>query len=92
MDYIDCIDQSVEIDDTLVSFIDLHRFYRFHRFVSEDTSEHLFIRTKMKTDFMQTVNLLTIESRRIKQFIMTLFKTWLKIFFWLPILAKFVGA
>ena len=24
---IDCIDQSVEIDDTLVSFIDLSRFY-----------------------------------------------------------------
>ena len=23
---IDCIDQSVEIDDTLVSFIDFHRF------------------------------------------------------------------
>ena len=35
---IDCIDQSVEIDDTLVSFIDLSRFYRFHRFVSEDAS------------------------------------------------------
>ena len=26
----DCIEQSVEIDDTLVSFIDLSRFYRFH--------------------------------------------------------------
>ena len=26
------IDQSVEIDDTLLSFIDLSRFYRFHRF------------------------------------------------------------
>ena len=41
---IDCIpDQSVEIDDTLVSFIDLSRFYRFHRFTSEDTSVLLFI-------------------------------------------------
>ena len=40
---IDCIDQSVEIDDTLVSFIDLSRFYRFHRFISEDTSVLLFI-------------------------------------------------
>ena len=40
---IDCIDQSVEIDDTLVSFIDLSRFYRFHRFLSEDTSVLLFI-------------------------------------------------
>ena len=40
---IDCIDQSIEIDDTLVSFIDLSRFYRFHRFISEDTSLLLFI-------------------------------------------------
>ena len=54
---IDCIDQSVEIDDTLVSFIDLSRFYRFHRCLSEDTSVLL----KMKTDFMLTVNLLTTE-------------------------------
>ena len=59
---IDCIDQSVEIDDTLVSFIDLFlsKFYRFHRFISEDTSV-LSVHPKMKTDFMQTVNLLTIE-------------------------------
>ena len=41
---IDCIDQSVEIDDTLVSFIDLSRFYRFHRFLLEDTSVLLIIR------------------------------------------------
>ena len=40
---IDCIDQSVEIDDTLVSFIDLSRFYLFHRFVSEDASVLLYI-------------------------------------------------
>ena len=33
IDVFDCIDQSVEIDDTLVSFIDLSRFYRFHRFI-----------------------------------------------------------
>ena len=39
----DCIDQSVEVDDTLASFIDLSRFYRFHRFLSEDTSVLLFI-------------------------------------------------
>ena len=39
---INYIDQSVEIDDTLVSFIDLSRFYRFHRFISEDTSVLLF--------------------------------------------------
>ena len=30
---IDCIDQSVEIDDIPVSFIDLSRFYRFHPFI-----------------------------------------------------------
>ena len=40
---IDCVDQSVEIDDTLVSFIDLPRFYRSHRFLSEDTYVLLFI-------------------------------------------------
>ena len=40
---IDCIDQSVEIDDTLILFFDLSRFYRFHRFISEDTSVPLFI-------------------------------------------------
>ena len=32
-------------------------FDRFHRFISEDTSVH----QKMKTEFMQTANLLTIE-------------------------------
>ena len=40
---IDCIDQSVEIDDTFASFIGLSRFNRFHRFLSEDTSVLLFI-------------------------------------------------
>ena len=42
---IDCIDQLVEIYDTLVSFIDLSSvdFYRFHRFISEDICVHLFI-------------------------------------------------
>ena len=54
---IDCIDQSVEIYDTLVPFVDFLEFYRFHRFISEDISVH----PKMKTDFMQTVNLSTIE-------------------------------
>ena len=55
------IDQSVEIDDTLLWFIDLSRFYRFHRFYLKI---HLFfcsVSSKMKTDFMQTVNLLTME-------------------------------
>ena len=55
---IDCIDQSVEIDDTLLSSLSIYLgFYRFHRFISEDISVH----QKMKTDFMPTVNLLTIE-------------------------------
>ena len=40
---IDCIDQSVEIDDTFVSFINNLDFYRFHRFISEDITVHLFI-------------------------------------------------
>ena len=57
---IDCIDQSVEIDETLVSFIDSSRFYRLHRFLSE-TDICSSVHPKMKTDFMQTVNLLTIE-------------------------------
>ena len=35
---IDCINQSVEVDDTVVLFIDLSQcdFYRFNRFISED--------------------------------------------------------
>ena len=46
---INCIDQSVEINDTLVSFIDLSRYIC--------SSVH----SKMKTDFLQTENLLTTE-------------------------------
>ena len=40
---IDCIDQLVEINDTLISIINLSRFYRFHRIISDDTSVLLFI-------------------------------------------------
>ena len=47
---IDCIDLSVEIDDTLVSFIDFSG-----RYICSS------VHPKMKTDFMQTVNLLTIK-------------------------------
>ena len=36
-------------------------FYRFHRFVPEDNDNCSSVHSKMKTDFMQTVNLLTIE-------------------------------
>ena len=60
----DGIDQSVEIDDTLVDF------YRFHRFISEAISVH----PKMKTDFMPTVNLLTTELQSKDQTIITLKK------------------
>ena len=54
------IDLSVEIDDTVVSFIDLSRFLPISsiyigRYIC--SSDH----PKMKTDFMQTVNLLTVE-------------------------------
>ena len=57
---IDCIDQSVEIDGTLVSFIDLSWFLPISsiyigRYIC------LSVHSRMKTDFMQTVNLLTIE-------------------------------
>ena len=40
---IDCIDQWIEIVDTLVSFIDSSRLYRFHRFIWENASVLLFI-------------------------------------------------
>ena len=51
---IDCIDRSVEIDDTLVSFIDLSRFKRSHRsYIGRYIS--FSVHPKMKTDFMQTV-------------------------------------
>ena len=57
---IDCIDQSVEIDDTLVSFIDLSWFLPIS---SIYIARYIWssLHPKMKTDFMQTVNLLTIE-------------------------------
>ena len=57
---IDCIDQSVEIDDTLILFMDLSKFYRFHRYIPEDTSALLFIQ-KWKLISCKPVNLLTIE-------------------------------
>ena len=104
---IDRIDQSVEIDDTLLSFIDLYRFYRFHRFYLKI---HLFfcsVSSKNENWFHANSefvdNGIAIESRRIRQFIITLlkkkfkksyifFKTRFKVSFWWPILARFVGA
>ena len=68
---IDCIDQSVEIDETLVSFIDLSRFKRFHRSYIEDTSVFLFIQKRKLISCKQSFvyNEVAIESRRINQFI-----------------------
>ena len=57
---IDWINQSVEIDDTLVSFIDLSWFLPISSIYIERYSCSS-VHSKMKTDFMQTVNLLTIE-------------------------------
>ena len=72
------IDQSVEIDDTLLSFIDLSRFYRFHRFYLKI---HLFfcsVSSKNENWFHANSEFvdkgIAIESRRIRQFIITLLK------------------
>ena len=102
---IDFIDQSVEIDDTLGSFIDLSRFYRFHRFLSEDTSFCSSVHPKIENWFHANSefvdNWVAIESRRIKQFNITFlkksffkkphlfFKTRFKVFFGWPTLARF---
>ena len=58
---IDCIDQSVEVDDKFVSliyfacfFFPISSIYIGRYFCSS-------LHPKMKTDFMETVNLLTIE-------------------------------
>ena len=61
---IDCIDQSVEIDDTqsfrLSIYLDFYRFIDlYRRYIC------LSVYPKMKTDFMQAVNLLTIELQLI---------------------------
>lgn len=62
---IDYIYQSVEIGDTLVSFIELFWFLPIlsiyiRRYICSSVYQ------KMKTDFMKTVNLFRIEIRRIK--------------------------
>ena len=96
---IDCIDQWAEIDDTLASFIDLSWFLPISsiyigRYICSSVYQ------KMKTELMQTVNLLTIELQlRVEgsNFYYSLKKSlkqsylFFKIFWWL-ILARFVGA
>ena len=71
---IDCIDQSVEIDDTLVSFFDLFKFYRFQRFLSG--GRHLFFCPSKNENWFHANsefvdNWVASESRRIKQFVIT---------------------
>ena len=94
---------SVEIDDTLVSFIDLSRFKRFHRSYIERYI-CFSVHPKMKTDFMQTVICWqwscnweskdqiiychVFFKKRLKISYL-FFKTRLKVFFWWPRLAKF---
>ena len=56
---IDCIDQSVEIDDTLVSFIHIFILI-FTDFIDLYRKIHSVYET-MKTEFMQSANLLRIE-------------------------------
>ena len=57
---IDCIDQSVEIDDKIVSFLNLSSFLPI---LSIYIGGYIcsFVYPRMKTDFMQTVNSLTIS-------------------------------
>ena len=64
-----------------VSFIDSSWY--IHRFISEDTSIHQVIKL---TEFMQTVNFLTIEVQLRDE------GTRFKIFLWWLMLARFVGA
>ena len=57
---IDFSDQSVEIDDTLVSFIDLSLILPISSIhIGRNISSS--VHQKIKTEFIQTVNLLTIE-------------------------------
>ena len=101
---IDCIDLSVEIDDTLVSFIDLSRFYWSHRFISEDTSALLFTQKwklisckrwicwQLSCNWEskdQTIYYHFLKRRLKKSYLF--FKTRFKVFFWWPMLARFEG-
>ena len=92
---IDYIDQSVEIDDTLDSFVDLYRFYRFHRFVSEDASknENWFHANTEFVDNWVAIesrinNLLSLKKKKFKKPYL-FFKTRFKVFLGWLILARF---
>ena len=71
---IDGIDQSVEIDDTLVSFIDLSWFLPISSiYIGKYISSS--VHRKMKTEFMQTVNLLTTKLQlRVETITLTFLK------------------
>ena len=99
---IDCIDQSVEIDDTLVSFIDLSRFLPIpsiyvERYICSSKNENWLHASSKFVD-----NWVAIESRRIKQLSLfnkiflkkpeksyLFFKTRFKILFWWLVLGSF---
>ena len=98
---IDCTNQSVEIDDTLVSFIDLSWFLPI-----SSTYIGGYISHQERKTSVQTVNFLTIElqlrvawgtnnyhffKKSLKKSYL-FFKTRFKIFLWWLILARFVGA
>ena len=101
----DCIDQSVEIDDTL--FL-VYRFILILPISSIYIAIHLFIQN-WKTEFVQPVNLFTVELqlwveesnswhflkksfKNSENLIVSVFKTGFKILFWWLILTRFVGA
>ena len=101
---IDCFDQLVEIDDTLISFIDLSRFYWFHQFILEDTSVLLFIQKgnlisckqwicwQLNCNWEskdQAINLLSLFKKKTLKKSHVFFKTCFKVFVWWPILARF---
>ena len=87
---------SINLDFT--DSIDLYR--KIHLFFCSSKNENWF---HANSEFVDNGVSVAIESRRIKQFIITFlikslkksyfsFKTRFKVFFWRPILARFVGA
>ena len=93
----DCIDQSVEIDDTIVSFIDL--YWKIHLFTKRWKTAKLYYwqlscnwESKDRNIYRCIVYQTFITFKWIfKKSSYLLFKTRFKLFFWL-ILVMFVGA
>ena len=101
---IDCIDQSVEIDDTLVSFIDLSRLF-FYLYRKIHLSALLFIQKWKPLSCKQWIcwqlssnwelkdqTILVLKKKKTWKKSFLFFKTRFKVFFWWPILARFLGA